>query len=171
MSWCYFVAECLANLEKGNIDLLGVIAYSKTRGGIFDYTYESVITNWGQLYLNKKSTIESIIDLKGKKVAVLQSDSHFHHLRRLVDQSGIQCRFIEAFEYEDVLELVEMGRCEAGLVSQIYRLPPERVYDIIKSPILLDPGKESFPVQRLGQLPHEERHTPGSAVNQISCLG
>ena len=133
--------ESLTNLENGNIDLLGVLAYSKTRGRKFDYTFENVITNWGQIYLNKKSDIESIIDLKGKKVAVLQSDTHFHNLRKLVDQSGIQCRFIEAFEYEDVLELVEIGRCEAGLVSQIYRTQSERDYDIIKSPILLSPQK------------------------------
>ena len=112
--------ECLSHLENGNIDLLGVIAYSETRGRIFDYTYESVITSWGQMYLNKKSDIESIVDLKGKKVAVLQNDIYFNNLRELVNQFGIKCRFIEAFEYEDVLELVEIGRCEAGLVSQIY---------------------------------------------------
>ncbi|MGD9234251.1 MAG: transporter substrate-binding domain-containing protein, partial [Desulfobacterales bacterium] len=120
--------ECLSYLNSGKIDLLGCIAYSEERGKIFDYTYESVITNWGQIYLNKKSDIESIIDLKGKKVAVLQNDIYFNNLRKLVDQSGIKCRFIEAFEYEDVLELVEIGRCEAGLVSQIYGLQRERDY-------------------------------------------
>ena len=133
--------ECLNKLENGNIDLLGVIAYSETRGRIFDYTYESVITNWGQMYLNKKSDIESIVDLKGKKVAVLQNDIYFNNLRKLVNQSGIKCRFIEAFEYEDVLELVKIGRCEAGLVSQIHGLQRERDYDIIKSSILLSPQK------------------------------
>ena len=133
--------ECLSNLKSGKIDLLGGIAYSELRGRNFDYTFESVITNWGQMYLNKKSEIESIIDLKGKKVAVLQNDIFFNNLRKLVDQSGIKCRFIEAFEYEDVLELVEIGRCEAGLVSQIYGLQRERDYDIVKSSILLSPQK------------------------------
>lgn len=133
--------ECLSNLKSGKIDLLGCIAYSEERGRNFDYTYESVITNWGQIYLNKKSDIESIIDLKGKKVAVLQNDIYFNNLRKLVNQSGIKCRFIEAFEYEDVLELVEIGRCEAGLVSQIYGLQRERDYDIIKSSIFLSPQR------------------------------
>ena len=133
--------ECLSNLKSGKIDLLGGIAYSESRGRNFDYTFESIITNWGQMYLNKKSEIESIIDLKGKKVAVLQNDIFFNNLRKLVDQSGIKCRFIEAFEYEDVLELVEIGRCEAGLVNQIYGLQRERDYDIVKSSILLSPQK------------------------------
>ena len=78
--------ESLSNLENGNIDLLGVIAYSKERGRKFDYTYENVITNWGQIYLHKKSDIESIIDFKGKKVAVLQNDIFFNSLRKLVNQ-------------------------------------------------------------------------------------
>ena len=133
--------ECLRNLENGKIDLLGVIDYSKSRGRIFDFSIESVITNWGQIYLNKKSDIKSIIDLKGKKIAVLQNDRYSNNLRKLVDQSGIKCRFIETFKYEDVLELVETGRCEAGLVSQIYGLQLERNYDIIKSSIVLSPQK------------------------------
>jgi len=134
-------SECLSNLESGRIDLLGAIAYSESRGKLFDFTYESVFTNWGQMYINNKTDIESIIDLKEKKVAVLQGDIYFDNLRELVNQFGIQCRFIEAFEYEDVLKLVEIGRCPAGLVSQIYGIQHERDYDISKSSILVSPKK------------------------------
>ena len=31
--------------------------------------------------------------------------------------------------------------------------------------VLLSPGKAPLPVQRLSQLPHEERHAPGGVVN------
>jgi len=134
-------SECLSNLENGKIDLLGVIDYSKSRGRNFDFSIESVITNWGQIYHNKKSDIKSIIDLEGKKIAILQNDIYSNNLRKLVNQSGIKCRFIETFKYEDVLELVETDRCEAGLVSQIYGLQHERGYDIIKSSIVLSPQK------------------------------
>jgi len=134
-------SECLRNLENGDIDLLGGIAYSESRGKIFDYTFESVITNWGQLYLSRKSNIESVIDLKGKKVAVLQNDIYFENFKTLVNQFGIQCRFVEVFEYKDVLKLVESGRCEAGLVNQFYGLQFEGDYDILKSSILISPQK------------------------------
>jgi len=93
------------------------------------------------MYINNITDIESIIDLKGKKVAVLQGDIYFENLRELVNQFGIQCRFIEAFEYEDVLKLVEIGRCQAGLVNQIYGIQHERNYDISKSSILVSPKK------------------------------
>jgi len=137
---CSF-SECLDKLEKGEIDLLGVIAYSKYRGKKFDYTLESVTTNWGQMYINKETDIESIIDLVDRKVAVLHGDIYFEDLKRLVDRFGIKCRFIEAFEYEDVLKLVEIGRCKAGLVSQIYGIQHEGDYNISKSSILVSPQK------------------------------
>jgi signal transduction histidine kinase len=133
--------QCLENLKQGKIDLLGVIAYSSERSLIYDYTYESVLTEWGQIYLNPNAGIESILDFNQKKIAVLQADLHYSNLRELVGQFGIQCRFIEAFEYEDVLMLTELGLCDAGLVSQFYGMQYERDFEINKSAIILSPQK------------------------------
>jgi len=136
--------QCLKNLEDGTIDLLGVIAYSEQRAQSFDYMLENVLTEWAQIYVNKGADIESILDLEGKKVAVLKNDIHFHTLKDLVVRSGIHCRFIEAFEYEDVLKLTEIGKCDAGLVSQFYGNLKERYIDIKRSPIILSPQKLYF---------------------------
>ncbi len=133
--------ECLERLKNGQIDLLGAIAYSETRAKVYDYTYESAITNWGQLYVNEQSGIESIVDLKNKRIAVLHNDIHFDALRKLAEQFGIQCRFVEAFEYTDVLKLVEIGHCEAGLVNQFFGQRFESDFNLNKSPIILNPQK------------------------------
>ncbi len=134
-------ADCLDKVKKGETDLLGVIAYSVERNKSIDYTYESVLTEWGQVYTNKNAAIESILDLRDKKIAVLQSDMHFLNLRKLMNQFGINCRYIEAFEYEDVMMLTEQGIGHAGLVSQFYGMQHEGEYDIHKSSIILSPQK------------------------------
>jgi len=136
--------ECLKDLEKRHLDLLGVIAYSKQRDNSIDYTYESVLTEWAQVYVAEGSGIESILDLKDKKVAVLHDDMHFMNLRRLIAQFGIHCRFVEAEEYEDILMLVESGRCQAGLVSNFYGNQYARNYRIKRSPIVLSPQRLYF---------------------------
>ena len=141
-------SQGLQNLKSADIDILGPIAYSQERKKDYDFTYENVLTNWGQIYVNKYSNIESILDLKGLKIAVLQNDVHFLNLRNLVKQFGINCRFIEAFEYEDVLKLVEIGKCEAGLVNHLYGHQFERDYDIHKSTIILSPQKIHFAVPK-----------------------
>ncbi|MBW2590844.1 MAG: transporter substrate-binding domain-containing protein, partial [Deltaproteobacteria bacterium] len=134
-------SQCLTNLKNGKIDLLGVIAYSKERSEYFDYTYQNFITEWGQIYITKGKQIESILDLKDKKIAVLQNDMHFITLKNATSQLGIKCRFIEAFEYQDVLGIVETGKCDAGLVSHFYGIQYEEDYEILKSSIIISPEK------------------------------
>jgi len=141
-------SQGLQNLKSADIDILAPIAYSQERKKDYDFTYENVLTNWGQIYVTKHSKIESILDLKGRKIAVLQNDVYFLNLRHLVKQFGINCRFIEAFEYEDVLKLVEIGKCDAGLVNYLYGHQFERDYDINKSAIILSPQKIHFAVPK-----------------------
>ena len=43
-------AECLKDLKTGKLDILPAIAYSEQRNQIFDFTYENIISNWGQIY-------------------------------------------------------------------------------------------------------------------------
>jgi signal transduction histidine kinase len=133
--------ECLDNLRNGRIDLLGVIAHSAERARVFDYNYESVFTDWGQVYANKRVRVESLLDLSGKKIAVLMDDIYFLNLRKILDQFELKSRFIEAFENEDVLKLVEIGKCDVGLVNQSYGFHHESRYRIVKTPIILSPQK------------------------------
>ena len=132
---------CLDKVKNGETDLLGVIAFSRERNKVLDYTYESVLTEWGQIYANQDTVIESILDLRGKKIAVLQADMHFTNLRELMARFGSSPRFIETFEYEDVMKLTETGISDAGLVSQFYGGQYERDYDILKTSVILSPEK------------------------------
>jgi PAS domain S-box-containing protein len=136
------------DLKSGKLDMLGAIAFSERRNQIFDFTYENVLSNWGQIYINKRSGIESILDFEGKKIAVMQNDIYFKGLIELTEQFGIECRFIEAFEYDVVLELVESGKCDAGLVNYLYGHQNERKYHINKTSIILSPQQISFAVPK-----------------------
>jgi signal transduction histidine kinase/ActR/RegA family two-component response regulator len=165
-------SQCIQNLEDGEIDLLGGIAITPERAQNFDYTYESVQTEWGQVYSHKKYGAESILDLKFKKIAVLQGDVHFINLRQMMSSFGFAVRFIEAFEYETVMELVEVGRCDVGVVSYLYGLQHENDYQVFKSPIIFNPQKLYFAVrngenwwvlQALDRYLHEMKTDKGSA--------
>jgi PAS domain S-box-containing protein len=141
-------SQCLKNLENGKIDLLGVIGYSKERDKIYEFTYEAVLSEWAQVYTFDESGIDSIVDLQGEKVAVLQGDQHYTNLKNLVNQFGINVRFIEAFEYEDVMGIVEVGKCQAGVVSHFFGIENENDYMIYKNPIIFSPQKLYFAVPK-----------------------
>ena len=133
--------EGLKKLESGEIDLLGGIAYTQERDRKYDYTYESVLTEWGQVYIQPGSNIESILDLNNKKIAVLMDDQHFFYLKDQMRQFGLESRFIESFHYEDVLGLVDIGKCDAGLVSQFFGFINAEKFKIKKSSIVLSPQR------------------------------
>ncbi len=69
----------LEKLEKAEIDLVLDIAESERRAEIFDFNKESVFSNWAIIYVQKNSQIQSILDLKGKKIAAMKGR---HFLRR-----------------------------------------------------------------------------------------
>ncbi len=141
-------AQCIKDLKSGQLDILGAIAYSEKRNQSFDFTYENIISNWGQIYTGKSSNIKSILDFKGKKIAVLQNDIYYKELRKIVKKLDIECRFTEAFDYEAVLELVEAGKCDAGLVNYLYGHQYDRKYNINRSSIILGPQKIHFAVPK-----------------------
>ncbi len=141
-------AQCLKDLKSGKLDVLGAIAYSEQRDQMYDFTYENIISNWGQIYTGKLSNIESILDFKGKKIAVLQNDIYYKNLSEHVKKLDIECRFTEAFDYEAVLELVEAGKCDAGLVNYLYGHQYDRKYNINRSSIILSPQKIHFAVPK-----------------------
>ena len=142
------LAQCHKDLKSGKLDILAAIAYSEHRSHLYDFTYQNIISNWGQVYTGKVSNIESILDFKGKKVAVLQNDIYYKNLKELVKKLDIECRFTEAFDYEDVLGLVEAGKCDAGLVNYLYGHEHDREYHINRSSIILSPQKIHFAVPK-----------------------
>jgi signal transduction histidine kinase/ABC-type amino acid transport substrate-binding protein/ActR/RegA family two-component response regulator len=137
-------SQCLEWLRQGEVDLLGGIAYAEQRARYVDFSRESLITEWGQIYAAPGAPIDGVADLDGRTVAVLLDDMHFRNLRVLVQQFGIQCRFVEAEDYETVLMLVEAHRCDAGLVNQFYGAYQGRTFRVAKTPIVFSPVKIFF---------------------------
>lgn len=69
--------ECISRLEKGEIDLLVAIAYSEGRSKRYNFNSETLVTNWAQVYTQQNSQIQSLLDLKGKKIAALNGDIYY----------------------------------------------------------------------------------------------
>jgi ABC-type amino acid transport substrate-binding protein len=61
-------------LEIGTIDLLVAIAYSEERSKKYDFSRQALVTNWAQIYTPKQKRIRTLLDLRGKKLAVAKED-------------------------------------------------------------------------------------------------
>lgn len=132
-------SDCLDRLESGEIDLLAAIAYSDERAKQFDFTYETVLTNWAQVFVKRNSKLKTLLDLDAKKIAAKMDNIHLLSIRDLTSKFNMQCRFIEADEYDTVFELIEVGRVEAGVVSRLFGIQNKANYLVQETPIMFNP--------------------------------
>lgn len=114
--------ECLRKLENGDIDILGPIAYTKERSSKFNFNTEALITNWGQVYIQEGSDIESFLDLEGKTVGILEDDIHSKVFRNLIESFSIKTTYIPVKDYLSIFKLLDNKSIDAGVANRILLL-------------------------------------------------
>ncbi|MEO5341400.1 MAG: transporter substrate-binding domain-containing protein [Magnetococcus sp. MYC-9] len=130
--------EGLARMESGEIDLLVAIAHTLDRTRKFDFTRETVFSNWGQVYV-RSPEIQSILHLEGRKVAGLKGDIYTMRFTDLMDSFHISHQLIETAEYTDVMRLIADGLVDAGVISRSNGVTVEKNYNVFRSPIVCCP--------------------------------
>lgn len=132
-------AQCLERLKRGDIDLQVYIAYSEERARFYDFTKVNLISNWGQVYRQPGVHIDSLLDLHGKTVALIQEGIHTQALRELTRKFDISCRFIEVGHTTQVFTLVHEQQVDAGVVSRIFGDSQAQHYNVEKTSIIFNP--------------------------------
>lgn len=63
--------EAKERVISGEIDILPAFIKTKEREKIFDFNEDSVMVSWSALYIDHSSNIESVLDLRNKKIALM----------------------------------------------------------------------------------------------------
>jgi len=126
-------------LQNGSIDLLAVIAYSPQRAELFDYPKQTLINNWGIIYQAPKQDITSMVDLQGKRVALVSKIIHSKVFSELMEKFGFQFETIPAKDFEDVLELINDGQADAGVINRVVSIMKADNYQVKPTSIIFDP--------------------------------
>lgn len=136
--------ECLARLQRGEIDVLPDVAYSAERAESFDFNRESVLTNWAVVYAAKSASLGSIADLDRKRVAVMKDSIHTigeNGILKLAESYGISCDFLYFDSYEETFRAVEKGEADAAIVNRLFGLMNEGTYDVRRTSITFNPSQ------------------------------
>ena len=132
-------SECLARLEKGDIDIQVYIAYSKERAKKYDFTHELLLSNWGIIYTWPGSGIETLLDLEGKTVALLTNSIHPIAFKKLIKDFGIQVNILDIDNHHFGFKLVEEKKADAVVVNRVFGLVNAKKYKIEKTHIIFNP--------------------------------
>ena len=78
----------LRRLLNDSIDIMPDMGYSDPRSMLFDFNKITVLPSWVQVYTNKGLKIESVSDLDGKTVSVLENSIQQELLCKSVTNSA-----------------------------------------------------------------------------------
>ena len=68
--------EAYTRVLSGEISLLPALKFSKQRAEYFDFNKEAFIVSWSQVFTAPDSSIETVFDLKDRKVALMNNDQN-----------------------------------------------------------------------------------------------
>ena len=132
-------AKVLEKLEKGEIDLLVGIAYSSERNQRFHFTQQTLLSNWGSVYRAHNTNITSLLDLRGKRIAMMKKSIHSKVFKILLAQFAIEYVPVEATDYHEVMRLVEQGKADAGVINRVFSIVNGSQYKALATPIMFNP--------------------------------
>ena len=152
--------ECLERLGDAKVDLQVAIAWSKERAKSFSFSKEPLFINWGALYVQPGSDIESIVDLAGRKVAVLKGDIHYKALVDLLAQFKTEPLLVEVDGYGDVFNKIGSREIDAGLVNRLYGSLNDWQYKVERTSMILNPIEVRYaaPLGSITLLAKIDRH-------------
>lgn len=139
-------SDGLLRLREHGIELLTSIAYSNDRDIYLDFSEESVLTMWGQVYTKENSTIGNIFDLGGLKLALVKDEINGIFFQKLLKSFGVQNQILLTDTYEEAVKLVMSAAADACVINNVHGYFLEKKYNISVSSILFNPFRLVFAV-------------------------
>jgi signal transduction histidine kinase len=131
--------EGLDRLAKGDIDLMPDVAYTADRAHIYSFHKEPVLSSWFQVYARKGSRIRSILDLAGKRIAVLDRSVQQEAFARLAAGFEIDATLISLPDYKTIFEIVARGEADAAITNRFYGVKHAKKYNLEDTTVLFHP--------------------------------
>lgn len=141
-------SEGLDRLEKGEIDLMPDVAYTAERAKKFSFHNTQVLSSWFQAYARKGSGIQSILDLKDKKIAVLEKSVQQEAFLRFVEGFKLNITIITVPDYKTSFEFVAAKKADAAITNQYYGAMHAKKYGLEDTAVVFEPSSLFFATKK-----------------------
>ena len=110
----------MEDLQNGRIDLMPDVAFTPERAQLFDFHATPALLSWSQIYARPEVSIRSALDLKGRRIAVLQGSVQQDYLRNLLTGFGVQAEFVPVQSLQHAFDLTASGAADAAVANRFY---------------------------------------------------
>jgi PAS domain S-box-containing protein len=140
----------LDRLETGKIDLMPDVAYTADREKIFAFHKVPVLSSWFQVYIPKSSHVKSILDLEGKRIAVLERSVQQEAFVQLDNGFGLNTTIISLPDYKAIFEMVKNNEADAAITNRFYGLMHGKKFGLKDTTIIFNPSNLFFAAPKGG---------------------
>jgi signal transduction histidine kinase len=142
------LSESWTRLASGQIDLLPGVASTPERLGSYDFSNESALAVWSQVYARPGSGISTILDLDGKQVASVTgalSGIGFQDYARKFD---VNVTLVEKDTPAEVFSMTAAGEADALVVYNTAGQEDAVTYGLVATPVMFNPSQFGFAVPK-----------------------
>ena len=137
-------AEGLDRVTSGEIDLMTSIIHSPEREPYLDFCQETVMLVWGQVFARENAQIQNILELDGRRVAVMMGDQNGRNFQANVQTFGLDCEIVAVGSHHEVFQMVQRGDVSAGVAPNLFGYIHSADYGLVQTPILFNPSSITF---------------------------
>lgn len=137
-------AEGLDRLSRGEIDLMPDVAFTSERDGKYSFHTVPVLSSWDQVYAGKRSGIRSILDLNGRRIAVLGGSVQQEAFTQLAEEYGLKVSVLPRPDYSSAFAAVAGGEAAAVIANNYYGATHYREFGLENTAVLFNPSALFF---------------------------
>lgn len=142
------LSENLDRLSSGQIDLMPGIVNTPDRGRLYDFNRVAAISAWSQVYAPPGSGINTILDLDGKRIAILKGDNNGIAFRDYARKFNINIQYVEKNTLDEVFAGTKAGEADAVVAFSVAGQESANKYGLTETTVMFNPTSISFAVPK-----------------------
>ena len=135
--WAY----CLQLLQSGEIDLLPDVALTEQRRLQLDFHQTPALYSWSQLYTAPGVQLESLAELAGKRVLVLQESVQQQYLQKMITEAGLDTVLLSARSMPEAFAMVSAGQADVVAANHYFGQAQLAKYQLRHSNVIFQPAR------------------------------
>lgn len=147
-------AELMARLRQRTIDILPAMYYSEDRDSEFVFSAESLLIDWGQIYVSRHSDLRTVLDLEGKRLGVVKGNVFTEPFLSMLRQFEVTCDVVRYDEHGNLFRDVERGDVDAIVVGRYAGFLKGRKRKLKAIPFIFHPTNIHYAALRGGGEPY-----------------
>ncbi|MCU0932089.1 MAG: EAL domain-containing protein [Serpentinimonas sp.] len=141
---------CLRGVAEGRIDLLPDVARTPERAAQFGFHRVPSLHSWSQLYSRPDDNFDSLLELDGRRLAVLAGSVQEEFVRNLLDSFGLSVQWVLVPTLEEGFARVAQSEADAVVANHRFGDAQAPVYGLRQTAIIFQPA-QLFYITGLGR--------------------